>query len=113
MPGPRGWAASAGRQDGNEVARPAGEVLGGRADLAGDGGLERAARGAGDGELDPFGVDVEFHGEPRAAAGQRYGQILGDGGHARGVDEITRGVLAKGAAGDVFGVADGPAPPPP
>src|SRR6516165_5299691 len=45
-------------EDGDEVAGPAGEVLGGRAHLAGDGGGERAARGTGGRELDPFRVDV-------------------------------------------------------
>ena len=52
-------AGSGGGLDGDEVAGPAGEVLSGRADLAGDGSAQRAARGSGHGELDPFRVDVD------------------------------------------------------
>src|ERR1017187_9363462 len=106
------WGGGRG-DDGDEVASPAGEVLAGGAALAGDLGGERSARGAGRVQLDPLGVDVEFHRYPRSAAGQRGRQVGGSGGHARGVDQVAGGVLAQGAAGDVLAAAQGGAPQPP
>ena len=68
----------------------------------------KSAAGSGRGvELDPGGVDVEFHGDPGAAAGQHMRQVGGDSGHARGVDKIAGGVLAQGTAGHVRAAAQG------
>ena len=89
-------------QDGDEVPGPAHQVLVGRAVLARHRDGEPAARPACSIQLDPFGVDVEFHRDPRPAAGQRVGQVGGGGGHARGVYQVAGGVLAQGAAGDVL-----------
>src|SRR5208282_1254208 len=97
-------------QDGDEVPAPADQVLIGWTVLAIDLGAEPAARSGRGVELDPGGVDVEFHGDPGAAAGQYLRQVGGDGGHARGVDKITGGVLAQGAAGYIRAAAQGGSP---
>jgi len=107
----RGARRAGGRsQDGDKVPGPSGKVLAGRTVLAGYLGGECAAGCARGVQLDPFRVDVELHRDPRAVAGQRGGQVSGQGGHARRVHQIARGVLADRAAGHVRAVAEGRAP---
>ena len=109
--GRRGARSTGGRsQDGEEVPGPSGEVLAGWTVLARYLGGERAAGYARGVQLDPFRVDVEFHRDPRAVAGQRGCQVSGHGGHARRVHQIARGVLADRAAGHVRAAAEGRAP---
>ena len=66
-------AAAAGVRTVRKSRVQPGQVLAGRAGLAGDGRGERPARRAGGVELHPFGVYVEFHADPRTAADQRHG----------------------------------------
>src|SRR3984957_4951584 len=78
----RGARRAGGRsQDGEEVSGPSGQVLAGWTVLAGDlggGGGGGFTRGI---QLDPFGVYVEFHRDPRAVVGQHACQVRGHSGH--------------------------------
>ena len=90
---------SARRQDGHEVPGPSGGVLVGRAVLAGDAGGEGGPGRRGDGDLDPFGVDVELHRRHGARRHQGVGEVARERDHAAGVEEVAGGVLAERARG--------------
>src|SRR5579872_7404616 len=76
-------------QDGEEIPGPALEILAGGPVLARYRGGQPTAGPARDVQLHPLRVDVELHRDPGAVAGQRGGQVGGDGGHARRVDEVA------------------------
>ena len=82
------------------------EVLVGGAVLARHLGRQRPARPGHGVKLNPFRVDVQFHADPRAMAGQRLGEVLGAGRHAPGVEQVAGGVLAERAACDVLATAE-------
>ena len=103
-----GWG-----QNREEIPGPSGEVLVGWTVLARYLGGEHAARSARGIQLDPFGVDVEFHRDPRAVVGQCGCQVSRHSGHARRVHQIARGVLPDCAAGHVRAAAEGRTPQPP
>ena len=110
----RGARRTGGRsQDGEEVSGPSGQVLAGWTVLAGYLGGERAAGLARGIQLDPFGVYVEFHRDPRAVADQHPCQVRRHGGHARRVHQIARGVLPDRTASHVRAAAEGRTPQPP
>jgi sugar/nucleoside kinase (ribokinase family) len=97
-------------QHGYEVPGPAVQVLVGGPVLTGHLGVQRTTRPARGVELDPGGVDVEFHRDPGTVGSQGPGQVDGDRRHARGVDQVPGRVLAKRAAGHVRAAAQGRAP---
>jgi P-type Cu+ transporter len=100
-------------QHGDEVPRPAIDVLVSRTPLAGHGRPQRAARVRGDVELHPVGVDVQLHAYPSALLHERDRQVFGHGGHGRHVDQVAHRVLAKRAARHVTEAPDSASPVPP